>query len=74
MRDSLLVWVLVSLLLMDRNIVKATLRETRIGETHRELGMDFGGIYMSQWRKISQGHRLLPYRWKITVFKKRRKA
>ena len=44
---------------MDGDIAKATLREARIGETHRELGMDFSGIYMYWWRKTFEGHSFL---------------
>lgn len=35
------------------------LSEARIGETHGELGMDFSGVYVSQWRKTLEGHSLL---------------
>ena len=58
MWDSLL-RALVPLLPTDGDIAKATLSEARIGETHRELGMDFSGIYTSQWRNTLEGHGLL---------------
>lgn len=44
---------------MGGDIAKPTLNEARIGETHGELGMDFSGIYVSQWRKTLEDHSLL---------------
>lgn len=59
MWDSLL-RALVPLLPVDGDIAgRHCLSEARIGETHGELGMDFSGVYVSQWRKTLEGHSLL---------------